>query len=183
MKQKVILSTAGVDNGFTLIELVVVIVIISLLIAFAGIELTGWMARYRAENQIKEMYTDLMDARSRAMKKNRTYFIHLSTATPTRYDTYEDTNGNNTLDIGTDTNINSLSKQNFKYSITWDGGVDPLDIAIDRRGLVAPSNRNLWVLKDDGTTYGSSEIDYDCIIISLTRINMGKYNGAICQPK
>ena len=50
-------------DGFTLIELIIVIAIIGILAVALGFQFTGWMARYQVESQIKAMHSDLMTAR------------------------------------------------------------------------------------------------------------------------
>jgi prepilin-type N-terminal cleavage/methylation domain-containing protein len=178
------------QQGFTLIELIVVITIIGILVAALAFDFTGWRSRYRVESQIKIMYTDLMSARMYAMHKNMSYFIRLTSATPYEYTTYEDKNGNDSLDIGVDTKIDMLSKKNLVHKITWNGAGDP-DIKMDRRGMVQPSTQpiagiSIWLLNVAGNPFDPSEVDYDCIFLSATRINMGKYDAAaipVCQSK
>ena len=77
------------NSGFSLMELMVVIAIIGILLAIAGISGTEMLNKYRVEGQTKQMYTDLMNARVSAMSKNRKYFV---TPAATQYTIYEDTN-------------------------------------------------------------------------------------------
>jgi prepilin-type N-terminal cleavage/methylation domain-containing protein len=75
------------DKGITLIELVIVISIIGILTIALGFEFKGWVDKYRVEVQINELYADLMNARARAMQRNRTHFVSL---TQTEYTVQED---------------------------------------------------------------------------------------------
>ncbi len=80
------------NHGITLIELIIVISIIGILAVALGFEFTGWMGGYRVESQTKEMYVDLMNARARAMQRNRVHFVRLFIP-PTQYtNMYDDTN-------------------------------------------------------------------------------------------
>jgi type IV fimbrial biogenesis protein FimT len=54
-------------RGFSLIELMVVIGIISILLALATISFSRWTARQSVDRQVKEMYADLMSIRQQAM--------------------------------------------------------------------------------------------------------------------
>lgn len=75
------------NSGITLIELIVAISVVGILAAAFAFEFQGWIGGYKVESQIKEMYVDLMNARVRAMQKNRIYFVTLTT---TQYTLYED---------------------------------------------------------------------------------------------
>ena len=166
-------------RGMTLIELAVVIAIVGILVIVTGFQFIGWQARYKVESQIKEMYADLMEARQRAMQRNRTYFVHLDSATPYEYATSED-NGDNIPNAG-DTKIDELSKQGLQYRIRSNFAGDPVDISMNRRGLTSPLG-SIWLLDPDGNPYSPNDVDYDCIVISRTRINMGKYDGTQVPP-
>ncbi len=69
------------DHGITLVELIIVLSIIGILAVALGFEFTGWMGRYRVESQVKEMYVDLMNARARAMQRNRMHFVNFPNTT------------------------------------------------------------------------------------------------------
>jgi prepilin-type N-terminal cleavage/methylation domain-containing protein len=169
------------QDGLTLVEVIVVMVIVGILVAVAGAEYASFTASYSAESQIKTMYADVMRARHRAMQKNVTHFLHLDKAASHSYAVYSDANNNDKPDTDVDTKMTQLSKQDLQYGIAWNGGGNTLDISTDRRGLIAPS-RSLWLLKSDSAPFRESEVDYDCIVISSTRINLGKYDGTQSPP-
>lgn len=66
------------QRGVTLIELMIVLAIAAILMVGVGYEFSGWKARYNNEKTIKDVYTSLTEARTRAMQVNRTHFFDIS---------------------------------------------------------------------------------------------------------
>lgn len=160
------------NRGITLIELIVVVTVIGILAVAFGFEFVGWMGRYRIESQTKTMYVDLMNARARAMQRNRAHFVLVNAAD---YQLIEDTNESGTNNGG-DTPI-WLAAKPLEYPSLWVGTV-----TINSRGLVSPNpGPNATIQFDIGT----NTPDYDCIILFDTRINMGQWNTgtSACDAK
>lgn len=158
------------NDGVTLIELLIVISVIAILVVAVGFSFQGWRGRYKVESEMKEMYVDLMNARARALQRNRVHFVSLAT---TSYTIYEDTtpapDGNGNLETATDARVVA---KNFEPShpIIWS---DPSDVRIDfsQRGL---SNNSKTICSNTDV-----DADYDCIVISESRINLGKLTNPI----
>jgi len=55
------------ERGFSLVELVVVIAIIGTLISLATLQFRRYSQQANIEKQVREIYSDLMDARSQAL--------------------------------------------------------------------------------------------------------------------
>mgnify|MGYP001597278397 CR=1 FL=1 len=155
------------NRGLTLTELMVVIVIISILVGVAGYTLRGRMMGYRVENQVKGMYADLMNARARAMQQNRIHFIQVTANT---YQIIEDTNENsaNNAGAGDDTIINRA----LQYPLL----AFPAAITMNTRGLITPDTQ----IQVD---IGNNVVDYDCFVLSTTKINIGQWVGGACVVK
>jgi prepilin-type N-terminal cleavage/methylation domain-containing protein len=170
------------EDGVTLAELLVTVSVVGILALVLGFSFRGWMVNFKIENQTKELYSDLMDARTKAMTRNRMHFIVLNT---NNYAVYEDTNDNNAANPGTGDNPTSeykdaatslLKTKPLQYNLGWTGR-----IMFDRRGLsdsatAIPVRLNL----PSGATP-----DFDCIIVYQSRIRMGKYNEttSTCDEK
>jgi Tfp pilus assembly protein FimT len=141
--------------------------------------------KYRVESQTKQMYTDLMNARVQAMKRNRTFFVVFNPTPPTsaatKYTIYEDTSptpdGNGTLEPANDTKVLQTSL-NAKYALTIPGDAAN-SINFDPKGLASmlPGAAGL-----PQTIYVTARFNaaYDCILIEPIRITMGAWNGANC---
>ncbi|HAM51283.1 MAG TPA: hypothetical protein DCP92_11575 [Nitrospiraceae bacterium] len=107
----------------------------------------------------------------------------------------------------------SLSKTGLQFPITWDvpGGAGG-QIVMTQRGILKTAQGaganlsditnpspvpggflyawNIWLLNGTtGAAYGATatnttnQVDYDCISLSTTRIDLGKYNGTSCVVK
>lgn len=174
------------EDGVTLTELLVAISIVVILAVALGFSFQGWQGKYKVESEVKTLYSDLMDARTKAMTRNRMYFIVLNAG---NYQEYADTNGNNAPNAGAGDvpEPEFINPKPLKYSSGWTG-----TIAFDTRGL-ASAQTNIYINAEPScclTDTCSPTVrlqclfpDYDCILINQSRIRMGKFNGTICVEK
>lgn len=160
-------------GGFTLVEIMIVIAIVGIVALIAASNFRGMMDKYRVEDETKLMFADLMDARGRAMQRNRVFFVQITTD---GYNTFEDTNpapdGNSSLE-GSDTRVASVT---VKHPITTTGGLS--DFRFNRNGIASVTGSIRFTV-----TTSTTQPDYDCITVRETRIKMGKWNGTACQER
>jgi hypothetical protein len=123
------------------------------------------------------MYADLMDARVRAMHQNRLHFIIVD---HDHYQIFEDTDesGGNAPSAG-DVAWWSAPKY-FKYPSLWRGTV-----VMHINGIVSNTVSYLGAtvrfdLDLDGDGMPDISPDYDCVILSSLRINIGTWQGGKC---
>lgn len=155
-------------KGFTLTELLIIIAIMIALLSLAGYAYNAYMVRYNIEKEIKELYADLMTARMRALQQNQQYLVQLA---DTAYTTYIDNDEDGQVDNPGDTPVGDLSKSGLGYDLDWNFGGT---IAFDSKGL-SNVNGSVWIsLLNDS--------EYDCIKVSRTRVNLGKYDGTQNPP-
>lgn len=159
------------EHGISLIELMVVISIISILLVIAGIAGKQWIDQYNAESQIRTMHTDLMQARVRAMEKNRQYFVAVKAD---GYQVVEDANENGVADASD----SWQSPNTLNYQVSAGIGT----ITIDQRGIVSAGTNTQDVLMVIEFDTGSATPEYNCMQLYATRINIGRMNGADCVP-
>ncbi|MBI5042993.1 MAG: prepilin-type N-terminal cleavage/methylation domain-containing protein [Nitrospirae bacterium] len=166
------------ERGITLIELLIVIAIIIILVVAASITIPGLVGKYNIENQVRAFHTDLLSARARARERNMRHFV---VVTATNYQVFEDTNesGGTAPNAGDNTAPGFTNPKSFLPNYGVSAWADT--IVMDTRGIVQPALTPL------GTTIrfniGTLEPEYDCVVISQTRINIGRWNGADCAQR
>ena len=155
-------------EGFTLVELMMVLAIIMILLGIAVLAFSTWSARYNIEAEIQQIYGDLAITRTRAMHRNRMHFVQLTAA---NYTVYEDTNpaplGDGALTVGLDAVfMQRIVSHPISMSLGLGGGLN-----FDTRGFAA----NFGPGQTEAICVLSTvSPDYDCIVLSQARINMGK---------
>lgn len=157
------------NRGFSLVELVTAIAIISTLVALSTIGFSNWTVKHNVEKQTKEMVSDINDLRLRAIhsKKRHVMILLPESYTFKKYSSEAETIPSSLV----------FSKQ-IKYKIKQlDGSsVAGLSVEVDERGFT-----NNWITLWVDSTNDSAA--YDCAIISAGRTNIGKKKGSSCDPK
>ena len=159
-------------GGFTLVEILITIAIVGILLVIAVGNFGGLNEKYKVEAETKQLYADLMDARGRAMQRNRWFFVRI---TSTGYMTYEDRplpDGDGNFDNNTDALVTNVT---VRHPITTVLAGGDSNFEFNRNGI-ANDNGTIWFTS-------TAQPDYDCITIKPTRIKMGQYLGGVCVEK
>jgi len=174
------------NKGFSLIEVLLVVALVGILAALAAASLSNLVKKNRVENQIRRIYSDLMNARVMAMNRNITHFVVFAGSS---YTVWEDTDGSETPDAApTDTQRlkrSSVDTTPMTYSNTTGA---PSDSAISQSagGWVAFNSRGIarTAIAPNGTiwiTVAGVNPTRDCISITPTQLRLGKLNGGACN--
>lgn len=160
----------GGDRGMSMIELLIVVALFGLLYFILSNSYQRWAEKYRVETAAKEMFTDLLDTRGRAIQKSRAHFVTVSTA-PASYRIVEDTSpspdGNGFLEAADGAGRTAT----VRYPITV-SPVGMTQISFTRNGLLSTNAGNTGVIRLTSPVAA----DYDCINLGPTRIKMGRFN-------
>lgn len=97
------------NKGFTLIELMVVIIIMGLMAGLSVPAITGNLPTYRLNNDIRSVTNGLMLARSYAISSGVPYLCTF-TKDASSYRIVKDENTNHAVDVGEKTTVTQLSR-------------------------------------------------------------------------
>jgi prepilin-type N-terminal cleavage/methylation domain-containing protein len=141
-------------EGFSLVEMMVVICIISILLAIATLRFDVYAKRNGSESQTRTLYITLLKAQSDAVYQRRGTRITLY---PRHFEIYS------SLAEG----AAPRSSQNLSYPITWNNRHIGSNIEFDRKGIPT-TLRSVCV--DSGDDTGA----VDSVVIGRTRVSIGK---------
>jgi type IV fimbrial biogenesis protein FimT len=181
------------SHGFSLIELMVVVVIIAVLLSIATLQFNTWQVKSNIDTQTRELLSDLSDARLGAIqtKGSRTVILTPTSAAFWSYSTNEQV-----MPVSPATG-RLLQMRYFKNPIVTassNNGLFGGNIGFNSNGFTDDFNstftsNQMIVAQPPGTTNPTlvapsptgTDAAIDCLVISTTKINVGKYiNGTGC---
>lgn len=160
--------------GFTLVELIVVIVIFGFMMAVGAPAFSTWQKKHNAEAEIEKLYTNLQFARMKAYVEKITWGVWWGTGS-NPFSTYQIRRDNSippngSISDSVDANVDSSTS--LKFPIT-SGSIG--SITFDARGFCNVAT-TLYISDSTGAST-------DCLKTSFTRIKVGKWDGSSCNPK
>ena len=146
-------------RGYSLVEIVVVIGVLSILIVIATPMFSDMVKRARTEDQTRTIYTELQRAQANALYQRRTTRVKLYRD---HFETYSSQQDNLK-------GVAPIQTRALYYPVICNGAGDavtgyPLDF--DQKGLASRCS----ICLDGGAGLGS----VDSVVISATRISIGK---------
>ena len=122
-------------NGFTMLELVVIIAILIILVVVAIPGFSRWLPNYRLRAATRDLFSNLQHAKLTAIKRHRTCAITFNQdigGTIYDYVVYVDTGNDLELDAGDEVLTNVLFSERYEGVIfdTSKGGGDGIDDTI-----------------------------------------------------
>lgn len=144
------------EEGFTVVELLLALVITTILGVIAGMNYKSLVAKASMEKQIKMIYSDILEVRQRALLEKRPRTVEFS-ANAFKIFSGESAQGEPVLKRDLVHPIKWSSSDAVKVRVsydTWGSTSKLVTIYLDRKDSNAPS--------------------VDCVVISRFRVRMGK---------
>jgi prepilin-type N-terminal cleavage/methylation domain-containing protein len=180
------------QKGVTFLETLVVVALIAIILLITIPYTLRSVRRARAEAEIRNIYSNIVEARQRALERNFTYFVEI---TGTVVNVYQDSNANGTADPSeklAPLSLDQLDEGHSQYSLN--GNVTTViagtpttvainstaqTIAINNRGMIGSSA--LIYLNNANTDPALTDALPNCVSVITTRIGQGKYDGTNCK--
>jgi Tfp pilus assembly protein FimT len=146
----------------------IVIIILGILAALGIPGFIEWKRKVEVENAIKELYSLLQEAKAKAFAEKRVCGLSWDDFTTSFNFTCD-----NDDDGDIDANDELILTKNFTLSFNenFSGG----NCTFDDKGFFRGVGGTFWV--------NNERADYSCVVVSRTRIRMGKFQNGECQPK
>ena len=152
-------------NGFTLIEVMVVVAIIGLLLSIASLKFSSMSLKGHIEKQTRDLYTDLMTIRSDALFQKKTRRVVISATGFSVYSSTVDT-------------VGPISTKTFTYAVTTAPAALKIDVGSNG---VATFNGNSTNLNAVVCTQQANEASVDSIAMTQTQVQIGQQNSSGCS--
>lgn len=155
------------EDGFSLVELMVVVAIMGILLAIGTLSWVPMQKKGFIEKEIKILYTDLNDLRLDALYTKRTRSAVLSGTTFRVYSSNA-------------TGVNPVSTKELRYPVRWNTTDTSLTLTFDGAGLYTASADTPVCVDPDNNISAQNDVYVDSIVISAARIKLGKKGVGAC---
>jgi len=150
-------------RGFSLVEIIVVIGIISILTAIGTLSFGEYARRYRTEAQTRMIYGELLHARSSSLYQRRETRMKFYRE---RFEVYSSM-------LDSDSGVAPVTMRTLEFPIKWNG--NDVNVDFDEKGMTA----DLGTICIDGSDLTGS---VDSVVIANIRVSIGKKDqGGVCK--
>jgi len=178
------------SHGFTIVEMLIVVVIMTVLMSIATMQFSSWKGRFIIDTQTRELLADLSDARLGAIqtKGSRTVILSPTSAMFRSYTTNEPV----TLSTGQlyltkyfkNPIVTAASPNNILFGgnigFNSNGFTNDFDSTFTSNQMIVAQPPGTNVQSITAPAPAGTNAAVDCLVISMTKINVGKYNNGSC---
>ncbi len=163
--------------GFTLVELIVVIVIMAISFSLVTMSFKTWQKKSTLESEIRELFTDLQAVRTRAVTQKSAYGVILQ---PSGYMLRKyATASNYSTGTGAATNGTLVTNKTFRYGLTSAGTTTPFTsannvIVFETTGMTTVTTPRMIIVVNPVTASPT----INCIVVSSAHDNLGRWNAS-----
>lgn len=170
--------------GFTLVELIIVMVIGGILIAIVSLNFNNMSRKAKIEQITRELLADINLARSESIFRGKRHSIVINpTATGyafRRYSSLDESRTSTAPNPATATipPYGIITTKNLNYGLSQEAGTpfaDPI-FEFDRNGFTT----NFNTIRVNPVGSGAA---FDCVVVSETRTNIGIMEGGSCVQR
>lgn len=169
------------QRGFTLVELMVVISIVALIMAWGIPAFSTWKQMHDVDSEMSQLYANLQFARMTAYSTKNLTGIYWGGGATTinQYSIVTNKNaGAATIDSGTSPLGATVSTAKYPISISSAQN----SASFDGRGFLYTGDANDPAPQLTFSVSPDHGAGTDCVSVSLTMITLGKMSGGTCQP-
>ncbi len=163
------------QSGFSLLEMIVVVLILLTMLAIAVPYLSRYMKKYNTQKEITKIYSDLSLQRFKSMNTGIPHGIRFDSSTQYTIFTLDDKNYNLKFDgVSEEKDATTVT---LKYPLN---GIAPGSVIMfGDEGVARSSNWSFGSF----TLYINYPARHNCIKVYISRIAMGEYNAGKCEVK
>ena len=147
-------------NGFTLLEVIIIVVIVGLLTVIAIPRLQTWREKYSVKSETRTIYS--------LLEKYRNYAF-------TRKSDIEVEVNRNQIEVKNPSTNDTLEELELKHSVLNSSNSSSFSIKVSKRGTFYP-NTSIRIASNVNATP-------NCLTITINSLRLGSWNGRKCVPQ
>lgn len=175
------------ESGFTLVEVMVVVSLTVLLLAWGVPSYSTWNKKHNIENWMVQLYSDLQFARMNAYGNKVVSGVYWGTGSSiTSYWIRNDVDGDGTIDLDSGASAQIGAKvTTLAYApvtVTFTPPVAQNSVSFTGRGFLNTTNALEQANQITFSISSTSGSRINCVEVTSTRVTLGQMSGGSCSP-
>lgn len=153
------------SSGFTLVELIITIAIISILLSIATMDFRSWTVKTNIDKQTRELFVDINEARIRSQLRKQNHSIFIENTSSYSFKSYSSENESA-----------AAGRKEFTKTVKYliASPAANTNIMFNTRGAIYSGFGNTIYISP------ANSGAFDCIVIDEVRTNIGKTTNGNC---